>query len=242
MQTVVLAGGLGTRLKSLLGNRPKPMASIANRPFLEYLLLQLKKYKMTEIILCVGYQGEFIQKYFGDGERWGLSLLYSYEQELCGTAGALKLAQGLTRGDSFLVLNGDSFFDIDLKELILYHQKKKALATLALAQVDNTQRYGIVKLDHKGQIVGFWEKMKGGQASLINGGISVFQSEVLKLIPEGRPISLEHEIFPKLIGKGFYGFPFQAYFIDIGVPEDYLRLQADPSRLLMAVGLQKKGG
>jgi len=238
MQTVILAGGLGTRLHSLLGGKPKPMAPIAGRPFLEYVLLWLKKYGFTEVILCIGYQGVFIQKYFGQGERWGLNIRYSHEEELRGTAGALKLAQGFIRGENFLVLNGDSFVDLDLNILIYYHRVRKALASIALVKVPNTARYGAVEIDESGKIMRFMEKEETKTPGLINGGIYVFQREVLELIPEGRPVSLEREIFPKLIGEGFYGLPFQAYFIDIGVPEDYLRLQADPSRLLMAVNLK----
>ena len=235
---VILCGGLGTRLRPLLKDRPKALALVGGRPFLEYLLLQLKRYEINNVILAVGHCGEMIEAYFGSGSDLGLHLYYSYESEPLGTGGALKLAQNLIHSEYFLVMNGDSFFDIDLKVLIRYHQKKKALATIGLAKVDDTQRYGAVELDHEGRIVRFLEKMKGGQPGLINGGIYVFQREVLELIPEGRPVSLEQEIFPKLIGRDFYGLPFQAYFIDIGVPEDYLRLKADPSRLLMAVSLK----
>jgi len=242
MNAIILAGGLGKRLRPLLGNQPKVLARVLDKPFLEYLLLQLKRYSVNNVILAVGYCGEMIEACFGSGSDLGLHLCYSYEPEPLGTGGALKLAQNLIHSEYFLVMNGDSFFDINLKVLIRYHQKKKALATIGLAKVDDTQRYGAVELDHEGRIVRFLEKTKGGQAGLINGGIYVFQREVLELIPEGRPVSLEHEIFPKLIGKGFYGLPFQAYFVDIGVPEDYLRLQADPSRLLAAVNLKGKEG
>jgi NDP-sugar pyrophosphorylase family protein len=242
MQALILAGGLGTRLHSLLGDWPKPMAPIADRPFLEYLLLQLKKYGITEVILCVGHKGELIQEYFHQGERWGLNIHYSYERELRGTAGALKLAQEFIQGENFLVMNGDSFVDLDLNVLIGYHRIKKALATVALVKVPNIERYGAVEIDEAGKIVRFVEKGQTKSPGLINGGIYVFQREVLELIPEGRPVSLEHEVFPKLIGRGFYGLPLQGYFIDIGVPEDYVRLQADPSRLLVAVNLKGKGG
>lgn len=237
MQCLILAGGLGTRLSPLLKGCPKPMAPIANRPFLEYLLLYLKKYKIEEITLCIAYQGKTIQNYFGQGKQWGLNIRYLYEQELRGTAGALKAAQKLIKEENFLVMNGDSFFAIDLNILIRYHKIKRALATIALAKVENTARYGAVEIDETGKIKRFLEKEQGEQAGLINGGVYVFQRKMLDLIPEGQPVSLEHEVFPKLIGKDFYGLPFESYFIDIGVPEDYLKLQAEPSRLLAAVGL-----
>lgn len=240
IQAFILAGGLGTRLGSLLSDQPKPMAPVAGRPFLEYLLLYLKKYQVTDVVICSSYRHQVIKEYVGNGARWGLQVCYSREGQPMGTGGALRLAETLLQTDEFLVMNGDSFFGIDLELLIGYHQKKEALGTLALAQVDNTERYGTVEVDHDGRIVRFLEKTKGVGAGLVNGGIYVFRRDVLKLIPDGRPISLEHEIFPKLIGKGFYGLPFDGYFIDIGVPEDYLKLQADPSRLLAAVGLKNK--
>lgn len=239
MRCLILAGGLGTRLRSLLKDWPKPMAFVAGRPFLEYLLLYLKKYEITEIILSIAYQGDCIRNYFGHGEQWGLNIHYSYEHELRGTAGALKVARSLIREDDFLVMNGDSFFDIDLSALIRYHQTKGALATIALAIAKDITRYGNVEIDDTGKIVRFSEKRQEKRAGFINAGIYVLRRELLDLIPEGRAVSLEQEIFPRLVGKNFYGLPFQGYFVDIGVPEDYLRLQADPSRLLEAVGLKQ---
>lgn len=211
------------------------MAPVGERPFLEYLLLQLKKHSFRNITLCIGYGGDLIQKHFGQGHPWGLKLQYSQEQELRGTAGALKLADKLVQGEVFLVMNGDSFFDIDLNILIREHQSRKALVTIALAEVENTQRYGTVEIDEKGNIMRFLEKRRGRYAGLINGGVYVFDREVLRLIPERRTVSLEYEVFPRVIGNAFRGLPFQAYFAHIGIPKDYLRLQADPAKLLAAV-------
>jgi len=211
------------------------MAPIAGRPFLEYLLLQLKKYEIIEVLLCIAHRGDLIQTYFGRGEHWGLHLHYSCEQELRGTAGALKLAQKLIQGENFLVMNGDSFFDIDLNVLIDFHKTKRATVTIALAKVEDPNRYGTVEIDNDAKIINFIEKGGSKKSRLINGGIYLFRHNVLDLIPNGQTVSLEHEIFPKLIGKGFYGLPFEGYFVDIGIPEDYRRLQADPSWLLTAV-------
>jgi|FaiFalDrversion3_1042247.scaffolds.fasta_scaffold01077_4 D-glycero-alpha-D-manno-heptose 1-phosphate guanylyltransferase len=232
---LILAGGLGTRLSSLFRNYPKALAPIAGKPFLEYLLLYLKKHGFFDIVLCVGYKADLIQRYCQDGKQWGMSIRYSREQMPLGTAGPLKVAGPLIPATDFLVLNGDSFFNIDLNTLVRYHKSRKALATIALAKVNNAQRYGTVEVDSRGKIVKFIEKEQTEKAGLINGGIYVFHRKVLDLIPEGRAVSLEYEIFPKLVGKAFYGLPFEAYFVDIGVPEDYLELQADPSRLLAAV-------
>ena len=205
MQALILAGGAGTRLRSILTELNKPMAPIAGKPFLEYLLLQLKKHGIDEVTLCVGYQAELIQSYFGMGNHWGLQISYSYEPDFRGTAGALKLAEALIHEQDFFVLNGDSLFDIELRALMHYHRSRKATATLALAHVEDTERYGVVGLNESGHIVSFIEKREGNSAGLINGGVYLFAREVLDLIPEGQMVSLEQHILPKLVGRGIYG-------------------------------------
>ncbi len=235
MDAFILSGGLGIRLRSVVGDGPKVMGGIAGKPFLEYVILQLKRYGVRRIVLCVGYQAETIQEYFGRGERLGVQLGYSVESEPLGTAGALKLAAPLIESTEVLVLNGDSFFDLNLERLLEYHHRRKARATIALAEVENAHRYGSVEINTHGEIVCFLEKAQEGPGR-INGGIYVLGSEILAVIPEGRAVSLEREIFPKLIGHGFFGFSSDAYFVDIGVPEDFLGLQASPSRLLTAGG------
>jgi NDP-sugar pyrophosphorylase family protein len=234
MDTLILAGGLGTRMRSVLHGRPKSMATIAARPFIEYLLLQLQKQGVTDVILCLGYQGELIGDYCRHNAPPGLRLRYSYEAMPLGTGGTLKLAEPLIQTAEFLVLNGDSFFDIDLQAFMRCHQRWNARASMALAEVEDRQRYGAVEINQQGEISGFLEKAQAGRG-LINGGIYVLGAEVLALIPPGGAVSLEREIFPQLIGRGFYGVPFQSYFADIGVPEAYLTLQANPGRLLAAV-------
>src|SRR6266566_2269164 len=129
MRALILAGGAGTRLRPVLISLNKPMAPVAGRPFLEYLLLQLKKHEIDEVTLCVGYKAELIQSYFGMGDRWGMQVSYSYETDFRGTAGALKLAEDLIHGQDFFVMNGDSLFDIDLRMLMHYHRKTTATAT-----------------------------------------------------------------------------------------------------------------
>ncbi|RPI83287.1 MAG: hypothetical protein EHM41_16280, partial [Chloroflexi bacterium] len=235
-KALILAGGLGTRLRPLLNDRPKPMAPIAGKPFLEYLLLQLSHYHVQDIILSIGYQAKLISDYFEDGKRWNLQIQYSYEEQPLGTAGAVKLAEDYLQGDTFLVLNGDSFFNLDLTSFIQQHHSKNAQATIALSAVESSQRYGRIELDQDGQILRFLEKSseEGSQhtTSLINAGVYLFNRPVLDIIPSGIPVSLEREIFPVLIGRQFYGVPYSAFFIDIGVPEDYLKLQQEPGRLL----------
>ena len=232
MQALILAGGAGTRLRSVLGdNLNKPMAPIADKPFLEHLIMRLQQEHVDDIILSVGYKAELIQSYFGQGGRWGMHLTYSRETEPLGTGGAVKLAEGVMRGDELLVLNGDSFFDVDLDDLARFHHEVGATATVALAQVDNAQRYGAVRLDDAQRIVGFTEKDDQARAGLINGGIYVLTRTVFGMIPSGQVCSLERDVFPALIGRNLYGRPFPGFFIDIGVPADYMRLQADASPL-----------
>ncbi len=235
MQALILAGGAGTRLRPVLSELNKPMAPVAGKPFLEYLLLQLKKYEIHGVVLCVGYKADLIQSYFDRGDRWGIQISYSYEREFLGTGGALKLAENLVHEEDFFVMNGDSLFDIDLHGLMRYHREMKARATVALAHVEDTQRYGLVGVNESGRIVSFIEKREGSREGLINGGVYVFAREVLDLIPAGRPASLEKDIFPMLIERDIYGLPMKGYFVDIGVPADYLRLQSSPAHLLTAV-------
>jgi len=202
------------------------MALISGRPFLEYLILQLKKYNLTEIVLCIGYLGEKTKEYFQDGTKWGVKIKYSEEKEPLGTGGAIKLADNLIKNDNFLVLNGDSYLDINFDELIKFHKLKEALATLALVEINKPDRYGVVEIDKDYHITSFREKGTASKSNLVNGGIYVFHKKILNFIPEGK-VSLEKDIFPKLIGKGFYGKLHRVYFIDIGVPEDYSRIQKE---------------
>ena len=236
MQILILAGGLGSRLQKVIHHYPKPMVLIDGRPFLEYLILQLKKYNLTKIILCIGYLREKIKEYFQDGAKWGVEIEYSEEEKPLGTGGAIRCAESFIRSDNFLVLNGDSYLDIDFNELIEFHKLQEALATLALVQISKPDRYGLVEIDKNSHITSFREKGVVSKSNLINGGVYVFQKEVLNFICEGS-VSLEKDIFPKLIGKCFYGKPHRAYFIDIGVPGDYDRVQKEFWKLKNAYSL-----
>lgn len=235
MQALILAGGAGTRLRPVLGELNKPMAPVAGRPFLEYLLLQLKKHEIDEVILCIGYKADHIQSYFGRGDRWGMHISYSCESDFLGTAGALKLAEDHLHEKDFFVMNGDSLFDIELRMLMDYHCTMQATATLALAHVDDSRRYGAVGINELGRIVSFIEKREGYAGGQINGGVYIFAREVLDFIPGGQPASLERDILPRLIGRDLYGLPLKGYFVDIGVPTDYAELRSDPAQLLAAV-------
>jgi D-glycero-alpha-D-manno-heptose 1-phosphate guanylyltransferase len=230
--SLILAGGLGSRLRPAFDAGPKSIAPIGGRSFLEYLLLQIGRAGFHRVLLCVGYGASQIEEFVGDGGRWGVSVRYSVETEPLGTAGAVKRAASLIDTPHFLVFNGDSFLSIDLRRLVEEHRNSRALATVALAKVHDSTRFGTVVLAADGQIKQFCEKAGRVESEsldwcVVNGGIYVFSKAVVDLIPEPGAVSLEREIFPKLLGKGIRGFLSDGYFIDIGLPEDFERAQAE---------------
>ena len=230
--SVILAGGLGTRLRPVFDAGPKSIAPIGGRSFLEYLLLQIRRAGFHKVVLCVGYGAQQIEEYVGDGAKWGLAVRYSAEVEPLGTAGAVRQAAPLIDSDHFLAFNGDSFLAVDLQQLVGEHLQSGAFATVALAKVPNSARFGNVVLGQDGLIKQFAEKRVQAETvspnmQIVNGGIYVFRSAVLDLIPQPGAVSLEREVFPALIEKGIRGFLTDGYFIDIGLPEDFERAQAE---------------
>lgn len=225
MQLVILAGGLGTRLKQKVYDRPKSMALINSRPFLEYQIKWAKSQGITDVVLCVGYMSDSIKNYFGKGEKLGISIQYAEEKELLGTAGALKNAEELLN-DQFILINGDTFRDVSLNQLFSFHIEKCSALTLSLAHVESMMDFGGIKLDRDYRITRFTEKgIKG--PGLINGGIYTVNKEVLKYIPASTKFSLELELIPKLLSSGIciFGLPQQGIFIDIGTPVNYEKAQ-----------------
>ena len=221
MKIINLAGGLGTRLKETLRHIPKPMAPINSKPFLEYQFMHFRTQGFSEFILSIGHQGEIIRENFGDGKRFGVSIRYTVERELLGTGGAIKLAEEWIDSDHFIVCNGDTYFEVDLGEMLRFHVSHGGIGTLALAYKENPERYGKVVFDRVNRITSFQEKPGGRKPGYINGGLYAFRKDLFHHIPANRVCSLEREILPSLIGVGLYGFPAPGYFIDIGVPEDY---------------------
>ena len=230
LHAVILAGGLGTRLQSVVADRPKPMADIGGRPFLHYLLTALARQGFTDVILCVGHRAEQIRAHFGEGREVGVHLRYSVEDEPLGTAGALKLAEDLIDADRFLLANGDSYLGADYAPLFETAAERKATGVIALHRTDEAGRYGAVDLRADGLITRFTEKGDGGQLAgdaLINAGVYAFDRSLLTRIPAGAPASLERDVLPALAAEGeLYGRELAGPFIDIGVPHDYRRLEA----------------
>jgi NDP-sugar pyrophosphorylase family protein len=195
---------------------------------------------IQKVIICAGFRASQLQNWLGDGSRWGLSVQYSVEQTSLGTAGALKLAEKLINTDSFFAMNGDSFLGVGLQEMYRYHVAHSALATMAVTHRSEPGRYGMVEMNEAGGIVGFREKNSDGNPvpaehpTLINGGVYVLQRQFLDLIPSGRAVSLEEEVFPSIAGKDLCGFVTNSYFIDIGVPADLERAQTElPTRFFV---------
>lgn len=217
----ILVGGLGTRLKPITEIIPKPMVSICGKPFLEYQIKQIKNCGIKNIIFCVGYLGEKVKEYFGDGENFGVNISYSYEKELLGTAGAIKNAESLIKTDSFLVLNGDTYLNIDFRNLFSFHEEKNFPVTMAVTSATNPQEQELVEVEDN-TIIKFYkrntpehkEHIEKNPNPLINAGAYAFNKSILDLIPAEKKVSLEQEIFPQLIKK-IIGFKHNGYIKDI---------------------------
>lgn len=234
MKAVLLVGGLGTRLRSAVPSLPKALASVGDRPFLELLVRQLVSQGIHQLVMCTGYLAEQIEEVFQDGSDLGAVIEYSKEAAPLGTAGAVKLAQRCVQQDSeFLVLNGDSLLEIDFHELISFHRKNGGLATIAAAPVQNASRYGTLQVGADGQVLGFAEKTGKSVPGIINAGVYVLSNTVLAQIPKG-PTSLERDVFPRLLEQGVYAAEQRGLFIDIGIPDDYVRAKEMYERLTNA--------
>jgi D-glycero-alpha-D-manno-heptose 1-phosphate guanylyltransferase len=233
-KVVLLVGGLGTRLRSVVPDTAKPMACVGDRPFLELLLLQLRSQDFRRLVLCTGFRSRDVETRFGRGNQWHLEIEYSSEPSPLGTAGALKFAETLLRSsDDFIVMNGDSFMDIDLQGLLVAHRNFQGIATLAVTYQQSQMRYGTVLIAPESRVSGFIEKNVVASSGFVNAGIYVFSSHIFDFIPSG-PSSLERDVFPKILSHGVYAVEQRGIFIDIGTPEDYARAQELGEQLYLA--------
>jgi NDP-sugar pyrophosphorylase family protein len=215
VDVVILAGGQGTRLQSVPGDVPKPLRPVNGRPFLSYLLDQIRASGGRRIILSLGYRPDAFREF---ATREGLEV--SVEPAPLGTGGGLRNAFPLLRSDAVMAMNGDSYAAVDLGLLAALQRRRKARAMMLLAEVADASRYGRVEIDEDGSVLSFSEKGEAGPG-LINAGVYVLQRSVVADIPEGRAVSLERETFPSLIGTRFFGEPGAFPFMDIGTPESY---------------------
>ncbi|MSM40311.1 MAG: NTP transferase domain-containing protein [Geobacter sp.] len=223
---VVLAGGLGTRLRDAVADRPKVLAEVNDRPFITYLLDQLADAEVHRVVLCTGYMAEQVSATLGGSYR-GMELLYSPENSPLGTGGALRLALPLIGSDPLLVMNGDSYCQSDLARLLDAHRAGQAAASLVLARVEDVGRYGAVDVSTAGVITHFSEKGSRQGHGLINAGIYLINRAVIEAITGNEAVSLEREIFPALISRhDLQGVVTRGRFIDIGIPSDYFAASA----------------
>ena len=226
MQAVVLVGGEGTRLRPLTINHPKPAIELVDRPFIRYMVEWLGRHGIDEVIMACGFKAELLRDALGDEVPGGPKVRYIEEDEPLGTAGPIRLAadEGLL-GDRFMVLNGDVLTDLDLTALQRQHAETEAVGTLALYPVDDPTSYGLVRRAEDGRVLGFLEKPDPSEIDTdeISAGAYVLESVVLDLIPAGRAVSIEREVFPRLVGQGLYGRRLEGYWMDIGTPERYLQ-------------------
>lgn len=219
----ILAGGLGKRLRSKVFDHPKVLAEVNNTPFLQKILDQLNLVGFKNVVLCTGYLGDQIEEKFGKVYK-NLSLSYSKEEKLLGTGGALKLALPLLKSEIVLVMNGDSYCEIDFKKFLEFHLNKKANASLVAQYVSKADRFGKIYLGSNDEIISFKEKEKSSGGH-INAGIYLINKSLISEISGKKKVSLEKEIFPAWLGKRFYGFKTDSNFIDIGTPQSYLQAE-----------------
>jgi mannose-1-phosphate guanylyltransferase len=230
MQAIVLVGGEGTRLRPLTDSVPKPALTLVDRPFLAYMVEWLGTHGVTEAVLACGFLPDRLREALGEGEHGGVALTYVVEPERRGTAGAIRFAAealGERLEDRFLALNGDVLTDLDLTALLRRHDERGARATIGLYPVEDSSAYGLVDCDTTGAVVDFTEKTGEAVPGEINAGAYVLERSVLDLVPAGREVSIEREVFPRLVGEGLCALRLDGYWMDIGTQERYLQATWD---------------
>ncbi len=220
IDVVILCGGWGKRLRSVINTRPKSMAEIDGRPFLDILIDYVASYGFRRFILCIGYMGNVIKQHYQKG-RGSSIILFSEEGELLGTGGAIKNAESLIQSNPFLVMNGDSMCKLNLGSFIDFHLEKEALLSVVLVRSKTARDYGSVTLDDFQRITSYNEKIADGSNNLINAGIYLMQKAIFSHMPAQNRFSLEYDLFPRIIGNRCYGFLTESELIDIGTPERY---------------------
>lgn len=237
MKGIIIAGGLGTRLRPLTYQRPKPLTPVANRPFLEYQVALLRKHGVTDIVFATNYMAERIEAHFGDGSRFGVKMQYAVEKEALGTGGAIRNAAQLVPDSPLIVFNGDVLMDFDLGEIIAFHNSKRASATIALAEIPSPNPFGVLHLTSDGEVERWEEPTEELKKRLaldrdiaptgidyINAGCYILAPSCIARIPLNQKVSIERETYPRMIAEkaGVYGYVAKGYWIDLGRAEQLL--------------------
>lgn len=231
MQAIVLVGGEGTRLRPLTENVPKPALTLVDRPFLAYMIEWLAGHGVSEVILACGFlPGALREALAGEEERAGTKIRFVVEPEPLGTAGAIRFAAdmaGEELDDRFLALNGDVLTDLDLGALLAAHAERGAAATIGLHAVEDSAAFGLADRGEAGDVLAFREKTGERVPGQVNAGMYVLERSLLELIPPAENVSIERDVFPRLVGEGLYGLPLDGYWLDIGTPQRYLQATWD---------------
>lgn len=228
MKAMVMAAGVGTRLRPLTHFIPKPMIPIVNKPVLEHTLELLRKHGFDEVVINLHSYPEMIRKYFGEGQNCGIKIHYSQEKTLLGTAGGVKRAEKYFN-NTFVVMSGDGLTDVDLTRVLEFHRKKKSLASMVLKKVDARFDYGVTLIDQYSRIEKFIEKPAWSDvfANTVNTGIYVFEPEIFKYIPKNKIFDFGHDVWPLLLFRKqpIFGFEMNSYWCDIGNLQEYKRAE-----------------
>jgi mannose-1-phosphate guanylyltransferase len=231
VQAIVLVGGEGTRLRPLTESVPKPALTLVDRPFLAYMIEWLAGHGVTEVVLACGFLPDVLREALADEEeRAGVKIRFVVEPERRGTAGAIRFAAdelGADLDERFLALNGDVLTDLDLSALLGAHRARAARATIGLHPVEDSSAYGLVRSGPAGEVLEFLEKTGERVPGEVNAGMYVLERTVLDLIPPGAEVSIERDVFPRLVGEGLHGMRLDGYWMDIGTPERYLQASWD---------------
>jgi D-glycero-alpha-D-manno-heptose 1-phosphate guanylyltransferase len=226
---LVVCGGLGSRLRPVVGDRPAILAPVAGRPFAHHLIEALRDEGLVDIVLCTGYGADQVIASCGDGSEWGVRIRHSREPRPLGTGGAVRHSERLVDSDPFLVVNGDSYVDADLPHLLEFHRRVGARLTLVLASVPDRSRYDSVETDPQGAVTAFAGKGARGPG-LVSAGVYLLDRGVIESIPRGQVVSLERDVIPRFVGSGLYGLAMEGAFLDIGTPESFAQAEALFSR------------
>jgi mannose-1-phosphate guanylyltransferase len=245
VKAMLLAAGLGTRLRPLTYELPKPMVPVLGRPVMEHIIRLLAKHGFDDVVANLHYFPDLIRNRFGDGSEYGVRLVYSYEPELLGTAGGVRNVREHFGDETFLIISGDALTDIDLGALWAAHKEKGGIATLALKRVDDTSQFGVVIVADDGRIQGFQEKPDPAEAlsNLGNCGIYVFEPEIFDYFPEQEFVDWAMDVFPTLLAQdvSFYGHEFPDYWNDVGSLEEYRQGNFDALEGRVRVEMSQNG-